>query len=276
MTIGDWTYYNHGWLPTCAPHQMPDTTPLTNGELFKNGGVLARYTTEYDCGYETEWWYVILDKPFNISELTSNWRYKIRKGEKNFYVKRIDPRQYKEQLFYVAKEAFASYPIKYRPILDKEKFCKEIDDWDGIIYAAFENRGGEIVGYSIIQEDETAKYAGLTVQKTVPSYEKLQVNAALVYKILQDYHDKLSNGWYICDGARNILHETNFQEYLQKYFLFRKAYCKLHVEYAPKYKFLVKALYPFRRMAKKFDFIGKVHQLNGVLAMEEIIRRQIT
>ncbi len=71
------------------------------------------------------------------------------------------------------------------------------------------------------------------------------------------------------------MHETHFPDYLEKYFGFRKAYCKLHVMYAPKYKSLIKLLYPFRRIFKKFDSVGKVHQLNGVLTMEEIVRRQI-
>ncbi len=138
MTIGDWTYYNHGWLPTCAPHQIPDTTPLTNGELFKNGGVLARYTTEYDCGYETEWWYVIKDDVFDINALKSKRRYIVKQGEKNFDVRVIDPEKYYEDIFCVAEKAFSVYPKKYRPSLDKENFMKEVCGWNtgGGLYTA--------------------------------------------------------------------------------------------------------------------------------------------
>ena len=33
-------------------------------------------------------------------------------------------------------------------------------------------------------------------------------------------------GYYLCDGQRNIRHQTNFQEFLVKYFGFRYAYTR--------------------------------------------------
>ena len=82
----------------------------------------------------------------------------------------------------------------------------------------------------------------------------------------------LANGTIICDGARSINHETHFQDYLEKYFDFRKAYCKLHIEYNPKIKWSIPLLYSMRKMLLKFDGIGFVHQINAVLKMEEIVR----
>ena len=53
--------------------------------------LFARWTSEFDCGYETNWWYVIKDKEFDLSALKSNYRYKINKGNKNFDVRVINP-----------------------------------------------------------------------------------------------------------------------------------------------------------------------------------------
>lgn len=72
MQIGGWQYYNHAAVPTTAPHEIPDVSSITDGNIWKMGGgtpLLARWTTDFDCGYETNWWYVIKDIPFNISEL---------------------------------------------------------------------------------------------------------------------------------------------------------------------------------------------------------------
>ena len=70
------------------------------------------------------------------------------------------------------------------------------------------------------------------------------------------------------DGARAISHETHFQDYLEKYFGFRRAYCHLHVKYKWWVLLAVKALYPFRTMIEKSKS-SLAHNITGVLRMEE-------
>ena len=79
---------------------------------------------------------------------------------------------------------------------------------------------------------------------------------------------------YICDGARSISHETAFQDYLEKYFEFRKAYCELNIKYNPKWKLTIKFLYFFRKIFRLLEGIGIIHQINGIMKMEEIVRGQ--
>lgn len=117
-------------------------------------------------------------------------------------------------------------------------------------------------------------YIELQSQKALPEYEKFQVNAALVYTVLEAYKDDLCNRKYICDGARSIVHKTSFQSYLEKYFGFRKAFCKLHLIFNPKIRWLIRALYPFRRIVKKIEGIGLFHKLSALLQMEEVVRSQ--
>ena len=92
----------------------------------------------------------------------------------------------------------------------------------------------------------------------------------MVNKILVDHEDFFNSGGYISDGSRSINHETAFQDYLEKYFGFRKAYCKLHIAYNPKVKWLIKLLYTFRKILINLDGIGAIHQVNVVLRMEKI------
>ena len=63
------------------------------------GPFFARWTTDYDCGYEIGLWYVVRDTPFDITKLKLKRRYEITKGKKNFEVRRIDDLKYVEGLF---------------------------------------------------------------------------------------------------------------------------------------------------------------------------------
>ena len=275
MQIDGWKYYNHAAIPTTAPHEIPDISPITNGSIWKSGGtpLLARWTTGFDCGYETNWWYIIKNTPFDISELKAKRRYEINKGIKNFHVKKIDPDNYADELCNVQIAAYSAYPDKYRPSVNREEFISSVQHWDALVWiGAFDRESGMLCGYSLLSE-ENETYVDFKVMRTNPECEKNGINAALVEGILRYFNEFLTQGGYICDGARSVNHETAFQDYLEKYFGFRKAYCKLHIAYNPKMRWMIQLIYPIRKLLKKCDEIGKVHQLNAVLRMEEIVRK---
>ena len=273
MEINGWQYYNHAAIPTCAPHETPDLTPVKSGAIWKLSGrpLLARWTTDFDCGTETSWWYVIKDTPFDISQLKAKRRYEINKGIKNFRVSRLrTPQDYASEIADVQAEAFSAYPAKYRPVVDKESFAQGISAWqrdDIYVYGAFSREDGRLCGYAYLREEAEAVH--FYVLKTRPDSEKSGVNAALVCGILEDFREKLMHGSYISDGARSIYHETAFQDYLEKYFGFRKAYCYLRVKYNPMVAGLVVLLHPFKHLLKKLDSVGIVHKINSLLRMQE-------
>ena len=275
MQIERWQYYNHAAIPTTAPHEEPNIDPINDGTIWKISGgtpLLARWTTEFDCGYETNWWYVIKDTPFVISELKAKRRYEINKGIKNFEVKEIDPTEYKEALLEVQVAAFSAYPEKYRPTVEREAFFKEIDSWqDYIVIGAFFREGGALCGYALLSCD-SEDFVDFKVLKTNPAFEGYAVNAALVEGVMRHFEAFLEKGGYLCDGARSINHETAFQDYLEKYFGFRKAYCSLRVAYKPGIRWIINLLFVFRKLLKKLDGIGIFHLFNSVLQMEEICR----
>ena len=117
MQVEGWFDYNHAALPSTPPHKTPNLTPVQNGDVWRMDGrpLLARWTTDFDCGRETGWWYTILDRPFDIAALKSKRRNEINKGLKNFDVRRVDPRDYAEDFYRVTAAAFAVYPAEYRP-----------------------------------------------------------------------------------------------------------------------------------------------------------------
>lgn len=273
MKINGWKYYNHAAIPTTAPHITPDISPIDNGDVWKmdRTPVLARWTTEFDCGYETNWWYVIKDVPFDITKLKAKRRYEINKGFRNFLVKEINPLEWSEEIYKVAKAAYETYPKSYRPNIEHDVFVENVKTWKYYkVYGAFDVENNLLCGYICLRKETT--YIDFCVMKAIPEKEKLQVNAAMVYKVLLEHNEFLKSGGYICDGARNIQHETAFQEYLEKYFQFRKAYCHLHIVYNPKYSWGIEIMYKFRKVLNKLKFIPMVRAASALLKMEEINR----
>lgn len=94
----------------------------------------------------------------------------------------------------------------------------------------------------------------------------------MIVAIVEDYNEKLSRNFYINDGERAIRHETAFQDYLEKYFGFRKAYCRLNIKYRFPVNIVVRLLFPFRKNISKDSGIGSM--ISSVLHMEEIVREE--
>lgn len=215
---------------------------------------------------------MIKDTPFDINALKAKRRYEINKGNKNFCVEEMNPSEWVENIYDVAVAAYSTYPESYRPNVSHDLFVSDVKKWDFYkVYGAYSVEDKSLCGYACLRK--TGSYIDFCVMKADPKKERLGVNAAIVYKILKDHDEFLMSGGYICDGARSVNHETAFQEYLEKYYCFRKAFCKLHITYNPKLKLAIKILYPFRKILFVGDKIGLIHQINSVLRMEEIVRK---
>lgn len=270
--IEGWKYYNHAVIPTTAPHEKVNEEPLKNGEIWKIVGgkpLFARYSTDWDCKEETDWWYVIKDSPFDISELKSKRRYEINKGIKNFEVRKINQIMYANDICKIAFNVWKQYPSKYRPNITEENFINDIKKWnDVIVYGAFEIETNKMCGYAILKENKN--YLNFIQLKAMIEFEKKGLNFAIINQILNDYNFKLSKNFYICDGTRNVIHETKFQDFLEKYFGFRKAYCKLVIKYKFPIKLLVEMLKPFGKTLSLFGDWGE--KVNAILFMDNIAK----
>lgn len=271
-----WEYYKRALLPTTPPDEPVDTTLIESGEIWKGtDAFFARWTSDFDCGYETPWWYVIKTEPFDIGTLNAKKRYKVNRGSRYFDVRQIKPEEYLEEIYRVQVEAYKDYPEKYRPTVDKEKLFRTIQtEWTSteiMVFGAFHRESGDLDGY--IQLSVTGKCIYSNAQKAVPAQEKYQINYALLAGVLDTLRPMLESGYYISVGSRNIQHETAFQDFVEDIFGFRKAYCKLHIAYHPKLRWMIPALYRMRGILKKLDHVGLVHKINGVLVMEEFLRQ---
>lgn len=274
--LSGWRYYNHAIIPNVAPHENVDLSVIHDGSVWRYypKAVVARWAEDFDCGYETNWWYVIKDQPFDISTLKAKRRYEINHGNRHFDVKMINPQEYTKELFEVQEAAFSGWPPKYRPKVSFDGFVKSVEGWkEYCVFGAFSKSEGTLCGYALLEKCEN--YVDFKVLRTNPAFERYGINAAVVYGILKENQEFLSHGGYISDGSRSIQHETAFQEYLEKYFGFRKAYCKLVVHFRPGVELIIRLLYPIRKWLRRADSIGIVHKINGLLKTMEFAKEQV-
>ena len=246
---------------------------------MENGGgggkcLLARWTTDFDFGFETDWWYVIKDTPFDINSLKAKRRYEINKGLKNFEIRVIDSKEFVEELLDIRVGVVETYSKSYRGEINKDLWRKEVSLFSKnyTVFGAFYRETGQLCGYANVLIN--GKCFELIEVKVIKEFERYSVNAAIVYQILENNKDFLNEGYIICDGERNVRHKTSYQDYLEKYFGFRKAFCRLHLKYNPKIAWMIPILYFFRKIFLALDGIKFVHNLNAVLFMEEIVRKQ--
>lgn len=271
MDIKGWKYYNHAAIPVSAPHENPDMSPLEDKSIWKMQGtpLLARWTTDFDCGYETNWWYLIRKAPFDITDVSAKEQKSIRQALKKSYAKKIKIADYIDELYACYLSAFSQY-----------ENADNLKPWDRFIerndpavecWAGFDAETDKLIGYMTVIVHDV--YAEIQTAKFDPAFFKRQVSDALYYTVLSHYLGECEK-LYMSSGSRNINHKTGTQEYKIRRFGYQKAYCHLHVEYNPKIKPVIKFLYIFRKLLAKLDKITRVHQINAVLLMEELVKEQ--
>lgn len=275
MKIEGWKYYNHAVIPTCAPHEQANLDVIENGVVWKiDGGtpLLARWTSDYDCKEETSWWYIIKEAPFCVDEFSAKRRKNIRQSLKKCYVKKIDAIEKCEDIFEVYTAAFSKYK-KADNLMSYQEFRKKCieNQKEGLEYwGGFRVEDDSCIGYMVVEIHKD--YVETCVAKYHPDYLNERVSDAIHYTIL-DYYLNGVEKKYVSSGTRNINHITNAQKYKIENFGFRRAYCRLNIEYNPVVKPFVKILYPFRKLIKKLDFNTRIHEVISVLNMEEIARQ---
>lgn len=129
MKIDGWKYYNHAMIPTTAPHEEVDLRPIEEGNIWKNGDgypILARWTSDFDCDRETNWWYTIQDKPFDIMSLRSSSRRRISVGLKHFECRKIQPAMYASEMADITLRDWQTYPESYLRIHLERPLFKNI------------------------------------------------------------------------------------------------------------------------------------------------------
>ena len=267
--MSDFKVYNNCLISALAPHKVPNVSKI-NEEIKNNNCLLARWTDNFDCPNETQWYYVIKDDVWDISKLKAKDRNVITKGLKNYDCKIINPKDYTDEIYNIYLEMNKILPESSRSNISKDDYCNF--DKKDIFIAAFSKTTGKICGYARLSEyDDYKKALNFEVLRYLPEERNNNINASIIDYIL-NYFINEKKYEYICDGEKSIRHDTTFQNYLIRYFGFRKVFCNLHVVYSKKIKIIVSILYPLRNIIKHFSSIRLFHNIYGVLIQEKIVR----
>ena len=206
-----WKYYNHAAIPTCGPHQTPNLQPIEDNNSIwklKEGFVLlARWTSDFDCGYDTGWWYIIKDSALELEQCKKKVRKELRKALDSLDVRIINPEEYENDIKYVYKAAVSNYTIPDGALELKNVEKKEDEEWVG----AFIKNTDELIAYKVAKLHDD--YVEMVTSKANPNYLKLSPFLALNYYQIKIY---INSGKYryMTNGTRTILHQSNYNDYL--------------------------------------------------------------
>ena len=258
-----WRKYQGVLVSAKAPHQEVFTQNL-NSELKKNNAFLARWVTNFDCEKKLDFWYLIQDKKMNINDYSSNTRNQIRKGLKNFEIRKINLDKMIESAYVIYKTAVQLYNTANK--------IKSLQEFNDDLLPAFDYWGvyknNMLVGFAQNRVfDDCCDYSTI---KILPIYAKEYPFYALFYT-MNNYYLAEQKLRYVTDGAKSISHQTNIQEFLINKFKFRQAYCYLHIKYQPLFGLIVSCLFPFRKLLSILN-ISLLRNVNSILLQEEIKR----
>ena len=273
----NWHTYQGAILWNKSPLATPPTHDEAKEAIKASRAFLARWTSDFDCGYPTAWWYCICDHFTPINELTSKQRYRIKKGLDQCNIQRItneSPTLNVKAIAQLLVDSFMDYPEKYRPDLSLEKWVNEVrsklEDKSIDVWIAIDKQNEEPIGYGYCSVKENIVY--LNQIKVPTKYLAKEVNSAFAYKLCEYYLSQQRVAMLI-DGERNIKHETKYQDFLVRVINFRFAYCRLNILYSPLMKCAVYTLYPLRKL---FGIVGKKNTMfyntYCILKQEEIRR----
>lgn len=268
-SASDWKYYNHAVIPDLAPHETPDTRCVLDNSIWKQFSkekpLFALWTEDFDCGVETEWWYVIKDTPIDLDEFSAKRRKNIKTALKNCKVYRVNPGEYAQELYEVYCKALTRFK-KNDSVTPEKAFIEGLKNTPSYVdyWVGEDVETGKIVGWmSCIVHDD---YVETSSAKYDPEHLKLRVSDAIHCSIIEHYINS-GDKKYISSGSRSLNHETNAQQYKLDNFGFRKAYCRLHIVFRPGIRGLVPIICSMRKLWARLDNITRIHQINAVIKM---------
>lgn len=226
---------------------------------------MIRNLYDYDCSIPTNFWEVICDKQYKIEELPSKTRNQIRRCLRDCKISKLTARELIVNDGYrVYQEAFKRYRNVVAQPSDREEWENEIlkkDDCE--FWGVFENSTDILIAWAMN-----------SVKKNVVNYNTLKAIPEMMNKHypyfgllfeMNRYYLEVCGYQYVSDGWRTVTEHSNIQPFLEKNFLFRKAYCKLNIKYKTWLGLIIYGLYPFKK------FIPSL-AIKNLLNLEQINR----
>lgn len=248
-------------------------TPLSKSEvetLLHRGGLMVRNVYNFDAPNETSFWYVIKDSFGGLDELSSGARRDVRKSLRTYDVSRISA----TELLAIGYEIYSSAQEAYRvkcDVISPKEYEMMIRNYelsgDKEFWTIRHKESGDYVALAINTVKATSCEYNVLKCKPYALKDGSQPYYGLIYEMNRYYLEERGLK-YVNDGARSITEHSNIQPFLIQKFKFRKAYCDIKITYKWWLNFIIKMLYPFRKLIP----IGRIKAL---LYMEGMARGKI-
>jgi hypothetical protein len=266
----NWKKYNGALIPEFPPHiEIKEDLVSTKKSILYRFAYFARWISEFDRQKKSDFWFLINDRNLEIEDYSVNTRSKIRRGLKELVVRKIDKKKMIQSAYPVYSAAFKRYYTINNP-MTKNEFIDHIQTLDKLweFWGVFNKSDNVLVAYSENKVIYNQCYYS-TIKFHVEYLKKY--SSYVLYFTMNNYYLKEKKLSYVNEGTRSILHATNVQSFLIEKFKFRKAYCKLHIEYHPIVKLIVWFLYPLRLLIIR-NSNRLLHKIGVVLKQEEYHR----
>lgn len=190
---------------------------------------IALWHEEWDSG-PCSWWYVICDRrDYSLDVLSSSSRRNVRNALRRCQVRQVEAQWLAQHGYEVYRAATTRYG-GFQPSSEEHfraGYAARAGHDGFVFYGAFVE--GRLIAYlsCIVIEDAVL----MSASKSHPDWLKHRPNNALQFESTRVFlRDRLVR--YCSGGSRNILHETNMQEFSRS-LGYRLAYCPLRVEVSP-------------------------------------------
>lgn len=233
--------------------------------LKSSSAWMIRNIYDWDYGRPTNFWELINDTPRKIEELPSKTRNQIRRCFRDCEIRRLENSELVESDGYtVFAEAFKRYKDVSVNIARREDWERSILENDtSEFWGVFTREDSRLIAFAINTVKD--KSVGYNTLKAIPSMmNKHYPYFGLLFEMNRHYLEERRFN-YVSDGFRSVTEHSNIQPFLEKNFLFRKAYCRMNLQYALWLGLIVKLLYPFRNLIP-------IKKIRHILNFEEIAR----
>lgn len=241
--------YKGVWMSEHAPHNISKLSDEECKALFKKGGFAIREIFDFDATSETSFYAVIKDQFGDMEELSKKVRTKVRKAQKTYEIRKTTLEELLKYGIDIYYNAFAKYKVKSTPLSKEalEALFRDVsakEDYDA--WMVFRLEDNAPVAWSVVHifenmcEYESVKIDPAYLDNTYPSY-------GLFFAMNQHYLQERQLS-YVNAGWRSITQHSNIQEFLIEQFNFRKAYCKMNMQYKFPLNLAVSLLFPFRKI----------------------------
>uniref|UniRef100_UPI00404716EF hypothetical protein n=1 Tax=Flavobacterium sp. TaxID=239 RepID=UPI00404716EF len=183
-------------------------------EIVLGNTYACRYVKNFDKKEVGEYWYIIRDKFIHLEKMKSAQRGEFKKGLENYDIFKIDPVIYINDIFEIHKKCTEEYNNRMQ---SKEVFKEDF----------LETYKGEMHNVWGVISKETNKLIGYSLVVKIPIHHMKNYASYSLFYTIDKYYLEKCNFKFCSDGARNIFHNSNIQDYLQKKHNYRKAYCDL-------------------------------------------------